>query len=420
LRGTDGLGAESWPLWHYLDIESAFDDILNKTTVTVLAPYNEAALDIAIQMASGIKQVVTSNGGQAQLKKGTGMDGQMSWKWAKVFSPAPEPDVTSLIEEMISQAEGGLGSDVRSEVAKYLFANIKTATSPLNVEAKSRNLNNNYKPTIFYPAPLPIVHWTQVFPGDSSGQDGSSGQEDSSSSGAPSALPLVGAATSNDVLTLRTGPTVPTALQPGAQLRVSIEDEDHSEDDPHGDPVDDNVGDQDPVVVQQKMAGLRGRPEQTRGGQTRGRRGRAPGARGLGGRVVRDYTFDVTQVSGPYSNGTVEVQVKEQVPGPLSQAVSDSQTPLTIRILPTGDDSGGGSDNGSDGGSDDDSNGGSDGDSNGDNNASIGPGVPSPQPRSKFVAGVSNVTVFTAGGVLLTGLLAALFDEDPLPPQRRR
>jgi len=407
-------------LWHYLDIESAFDDILSKTTVTVLAPYNEAALDIAIQMASGVKQVVTSNGGQAQLKKGTGMDGQMSWKWAKVFSPAPKPDVTSLIEEMISQAEGGLGSDVKSEVAKYLFDNIKTATSPLNVETKSRNLNNNYKPTIFYPAPLPIVHWTQVVSGDSGGSNGSNG---SSSSGAPSALPLVGAATSSDVLTLRTGPTAPTALQAGAQLRVTILVADDSGDDSYGDPVDDNVGDQDPVVVKQRMAGLRGRPDQTRGGQMRGRRGRALKARGLGAYNQREYTFDVTQVSGPYSNGTVEVQVKGQVPGPLSQAVSDTRGPVAARILAAGDGSGG-SDNGSNGGSDDGSGGssdeGSNGDSGDDNNASIGPGAPSPQRRNKFVSGVSNVTVFTAGGVLLTGLLAALFDEDPLPPRRRR
>jgi hypothetical protein len=412
-------------LWHYLDIESAFDDILNRTTVTVLAPYNEAALDIAIQMASGVKQVVTSNGGQVQLKKGTGMDGQMSWRWAKVFSPAPKPDVTSLIEEMISQAEGGLGSDVKSEVAKYLFDNIKTSTSPLNVETKSRNLNNNYKPTIFYPAPLPIAHWTQVVSGDSGGSNGSNG---SSSSGAPSALPLVGAATSSDVLTLRTGPTAPTALQPGAQLRVTILVADDSDDDSYGDPVDDNVGDQDPVVVKQRMAGLRARTGRRREGRGRGGEGRdrEHEARRRGGYIQREYTFDVTQVSGPYSNGTVEVQVKEQVPGPLSQAVSDTQGPVAARILAAGDGSGG-SDNGSNGGSDDGSNGNSENGSNGgsddgsgdDNNASIGPGAPSPQPRNKFVSGVSNVTVFTAGGVLLTGLLAALFDEDPLPPRRR-
>jgi len=303
-RKAAGLGAHASPLWHYIDIEPAFDDILSKTMVTVLAPYNEAALDIGLQMASGIKQVITSNGGQAQLKKGTGMDGQLSWKWAKVFSPVPEPDMTSLIEEMISQAEGGLGSDVTNRIAGYIFENIKTSTSPLSVEPKSRNRNDSSKPTIFYPSPIPIAHWVHVV-SDDSGSSG--GQQGSSSSGAPSALPLVGAATSNDVLTLRTGPTVPTALQPGAQLRVSILVENDSGDDSYGDPVDDNVGDQDPVVVKQRMAGLRGRPKQARGGQTRGRRGRAPGARGLGEPIQREYTFDVTKVSGPYSNGTVEV-----------------------------------------------------------------------------------------------------------------
>jgi len=416
LRGTDGLGAENYSLWHYIDIEAVHETIHNSWgTGTILLEWNNMAFEIADQMTAGIKQVIASNDGQVEIKEEA--KEVSSWKWAKVFSMVPEPDVSSLIEEMISQAKEPLETDAQKQVAKWIFENIKTSTSPLSVEPKDRNLWNQYKPTFFYHAPIPIAHWTQVVPSDSDGSNGSNGSggdngsggsNGSTSNGSPSALPLVGAATSNDVLTLRTGPTVPAALQPGAQIRVTafIDDDsdDDSDDDTYQDPVED---------PNRPRRGLRGRHGQTPG----------PATRGLGARTQREYTFNVTRVSGPYSNGKVEVRVKEQVPGALSQAVSRTAAPVAARIIAPEDDSGG-SDNGSNGGSDNGSNGGSDngsgGGSNGDNNASIGPGVPSPQPQNKIVSGVSNVTVFTAGGVLLTGLLAALFDEDPPEPRQRR
>lgn len=150
-----------------MDVDLAFEKILNNTPATIVKPYSSASYDVMISFAEGVGSLLSESGGSATVEQRSKIDAKgggtsdFDHKVAVIDSQVTPEIIDSTVETLKQEARILISDDLREQAVTQMFDAIKTEESVPPAEFKIRN-QFNPKPEVIYHDIHPALEWTDV------------------------------------------------------------------------------------------------------------------------------------------------------------------------------------------------------------------------------------------------------------------
>lgn len=168
-------------LYTYMDVDLAFQKILNNTPATIIGGYNQASFNVMQSFAEGVGSLLSESGGSATVEqrekietKGGGTD-DFGHKVAVIDSQATPEIIDSTVETLKEEARIMISDDLKEQAVTQMFDAIKTEESVPGSEFVILN-QFNPKPMVMYHDIHPALEWMDVE--EESGGGGNGGGSD--------------------------------------------------------------------------------------------------------------------------------------------------------------------------------------------------------------------------------------------------